>query len=333
VRLEQGANNGEDGILIQRADPIFIHGILGRSGTNFLWRLLLLHPDCAPQVEPVREDLLLEHSDHLLSFLQSVQAAWDPRWGEVTSELQDRLLAALGDGLVSFLWFNRERRLVTKSPSVVHLERFFRFFPEARLLVLIRDGRAVTQSAMDTLGWEFERAVRRWAQGADEIGRFRLANRHLSERWRLVRYEDLVEDLDRELRAILTFAGLDPDRYDFDAARELPVQGSSSFFGPGRSSVHWEPVKKDSSFDPIRRWRSWTPKELERFEWLAGAQTRALGYESKLQAPLRKSKVAGHVLLDWRWLTRQAVGEAVRTNQTRVKKASRPIRRRLGLVR
>jgi hypothetical protein len=53
---------------LQRADPIFIHGVLPRSGTNFLWHLLLLHPDCAPAVLPVYEDLFLEHSDHLVAF-------------------------------------------------------------------------------------------------------------------------------------------------------------------------------------------------------------------------------------------------------------------------
>ena len=70
---------------IRRADPIFIHGILPRSGTNFLWDLLLLHPDCCRGREPVNEDLFLDQSDHLVAFSDAVRAIWDPRWGTVRS--------------------------------------------------------------------------------------------------------------------------------------------------------------------------------------------------------------------------------------------------------
>ena len=313
----------------EQADPIFIHGILPRSGTNILWDLLLLHPDCAPAVEPVREDLFLDHSDHLVAFARSVRAAWDPGWGEFDELLPSRLSAALGEGLVSFLWADRGRRLVTKSPSVRHLERFFAFFPTARLLILVRDGRSVTRSAMETFDWEFERAARAWAEGADEIRRFRerYGNAH-PDRWRLVRYEALVDDLDRELPALLRFLNLDLGSYDMDAARTVPVRGSSSFFGPGRSTVHWEPVGKDPSFRPTERWRSWTTDRLERFEWLAGDQLRYLGYASA--APHRREASAvRHALLDLGWATRSGAKRA----RMRLAVSSRPLRKRLGLTR
>jgi protein-tyrosine sulfotransferase len=313
----------------QRTDPIFIHGLLPRSGTNFLWHLLQLHPDCAPAIEPVHEDLFLEHSDQLVAFARSVRAAWDPRWGEFADDLPARLAASLGDGLVSFLWEDRGRRLVTKSPSVRNLDRFFALFPTARLLVLVRDGRAVTRSAMETFGWGFERAARAWAQGADEIRRFRetYGDAH-PERWRLVRYEALVEDLDVELPEVLRFLELDLDRYDMGAARTLPVRGSSWFFGEGRSTVHWEPLEKDPDFRPTERWRSWTPERLERFEWLAGDGLRYLGYGPSTPTPGRRA-VAHQRLLDVRWAARAGVERARR----RLAVSSRPLRHRLGLTR
>src|SRR5215208_2064957 len=52
-----------------RGEPIFIHGILPRSGTNFLWDLLLLHPDLTRAREPVNEDLFLAHSAPLVRFV------------------------------------------------------------------------------------------------------------------------------------------------------------------------------------------------------------------------------------------------------------------------
>ena len=126
----------------RRADPIFIHGILPRSGTNFLSDLLLLHPDCAAAIDPVREDLFLDRSDALQEFVDSVIGAWDPRWGEVTDEIRSRLYSAIGEGLAAFLRADPHRRLVSKSPSFRHLGRFFTLFPHAKLLILVRDGRA-----------------------------------------------------------------------------------------------------------------------------------------------------------------------------------------------
>lgn len=319
---------GGDVSNMERADPIFIHGILPRSGTNYLCELLLLHPDCARAVDPVREDLFLDHSDHLLAFTKAVQDAWDPRWGEFSAGMTSRLHAALGDGLLSFLWADRDRRLITKSPSVRNLTWFFNFFPKARLLVLIRDGRSVTQSSMDTFGWGFERSARAWADAAKEIIRFVQADTHISDQWRVVRYEDLVDDIDRELPDILRFAGLDPAAYDLETARDLPVRGSSAFFGPGRSSVHWEPVQRDDTFSPNERWRTWTYGQLDRFQWLAGDQLRALGYMDQPPEPRPLAKIVSHRILDvW-----SAIDRATRASRTGLGRATGPMRRRLGLI-
>jgi len=309
-------------------DPIFIHGILPRSGTNYLWDLLLLHPDCAAPVEPVHEDLFLDRSDRLMGFVDDVIGAWDPKWGDVTDDVRARLYAALGGGLVRFLQTDPERRLVSKSPSVRHLGRFFTLFPGAHLLLLVRDGRAVTRSAMDTFGWSFERAARAWASAADEIERFRRGDTDTSMRWTLVRYEDLVDDLDATMTGVLRALDLDPDAYDLEAAHALPVRGSSFFFGDGRSSVHWEPVPPGPGFAPADRWRDWDRVALDRFEWLAGKQLRDLGY------PMHRSgrsagERARHLGRDLAWATREALG----TVRAGVASASRPLRRRLGSVR
>jgi len=208
-------------------------------------------------------------SDHLLAYTRDVRARWDPMWGVFDDELMRRFHESLGDGLLSFLWGERDRRLVAKTPSVQHIDRFFTFFPRARLLILVRDGRSVVQSCMSTLGWDFDRAARSWAAAADEVRRFQGKERTENERYLLVRYEDLLDDLNGSLSDILRFAGLDQDAFDFEAAADLPVRGSSAYFGPGRTSVHWEPVPKGPDFDPRVRWRSWSPEMHERFEWIA----------------------------------------------------------------
>ena len=280
-------------------DPIFIHGVLPRSGTNFLCDLLLLHPDCTRARAGVDEDLFLEHSDHLLTFTRSVREAWDPAWGPAGSDVDERFHASLGDGLVSFLWANRAKRLVTKSPSVRHLDRFFTFFPTARLLILMRDGRSVAESAMKTFGWDLDRAARAWAEGARTVQRFEREEASRADRWRLVRYEDLVDDPEPELRRLFAFLDLDATRYDFVGARSLPVRGSSAF-GRGQGKVHWTRVARDTSFAPKERWRGWSPAQLERFEWLAGTLLAEFGYTPP-RRPFTAPRSAAHTLRDWWW--------------------------------
>ena len=313
----------------RRADPIFILGILPRSGTNFLSDLLLLHPDCAPGLDPVREDLFLDRSDSLAKFVDDLEAAWDPRWGSVTGVVRSRLCASLGEGLVAFLRVDRRRRLVTKSPSVHHLERFFTFFPDASLLVLVRDGRAVTQSAMLTFGWTFERAAHAWAEAAEEIDRFRRTHAASSARWRLVRYEDLVEDLDVTLLDVFRSVGLDPGVYDMEAAQRLPVRGSSFHHGSDRTDVHWDPVPRTEGFAPTERWCDWDPERIDRFEWLAGRQLRAFGYPTGGRGRRSAPATLKQATMDASWTARRAIAAVRHAAGT----ASRPLRRSLGLAR
>jgi protein-tyrosine sulfotransferase len=282
-------------------EPIFIHGITPRSGTNFLWDLLCAHPDCAPARAPVREDLFMAHSDYLVAFSQAVQAAWDPAWGKPDDDLPARLHAALGDGLIDFLQTDRTRRLVTKSPSVRHIDRFFAFFPRARMLILVRDGRDVVSSCVRTFGWDFDRATRLWASGAEEIHRFDLAaNAGARLRYRIVRYEDLLNDLRGTFEPILAFLDLEPATFDFAAAERLPVRGSSTHLGQSER-VHWNPVEKSAEFNPIERWRAWGRADHQRFAWLGGRQLGYFGYPPSAYPVAGGGPALAHTVRDWIW--------------------------------
>jgi hypothetical protein len=313
-----------------RTAPIFILGVSPRSGTNFLWDLLCSHPDCAPGREPVRENFFLEHADLLLRFVDQVSARWDPAWGPIDRALTDGLRASLGSGLIDFLTVDPTRRLVVKTPSVRNIATFFELFPDASLLVLVRDGRSVVQSCMATFGWDFDTAARRWAAAADEVLRFQ-AEHSRAAAYRLMRYEDLLDDLEGTLTPLLESLRLDVDRFDFAAASALPVRGSSEYFGAGRTTVHWEPVPKDPRFDPRQRWRSWTARQLERFSWIAGTQQVSLGYGLSVHRPSGPRAVV-HRLADLRWSASRLGGTAVFALRRHLGPPSRPLRRRLGLV-
>jgi Sulfotransferase family len=311
-------------------DAIFILGIMPRSGTNFLWDLLCFHPQCAPARAPIREDFFLEHSHHLLDYAQAVRSSWDPMWGPLTDDLLNDFRRALGDGLIAFLRVERAQRLLTKSPSVKNLEHFFDFFPQARLLILVRDGRSVVHSCVKTFGWQFDTAARKWADAADEVTRFDRNQGHRADRYRIVRYEDLVDDTRGAVSEILNFLELDPHRFDFESAERLPVRGSSEFLGPSRDTVHWDPVEKDSTFAPKERWRAWDIKLHQRFEWLAGDQLRELGYEGLVAPVTSPLSVARHRALDAIWGTKRSWRRSVFLLRGRFGQASRPLRRWLG---
>ena len=315
-------------MVTQATGPIFILGVTPRSGTNFLMDLLCLHSACAPGRHPVKEDFFLEYSNQLLDYTNSVRACWDPMWGRFTPKLMADFRRALGFGLTSFLWVDRDRRLVTKTPSVKNLDLFFTFFPDAKLLILIRDGRSVVQSCMDTFGWEFDRATRMWRDGARTIARFqRVAG--MEGRYRVLRYEDLIDDLRPTLRDTLLFLGLDPGAFDFEAAERLPVRGSSAFFGPERRRVHWDPVHKDSSFDPRERWRNWSAASLERFNWIAGDQLEQFGYATG-PGRWRIPEVIKHSSLDLKWGAKVASRRGAYRIRGILGDVSRPVRAKLG---
>jgi hypothetical protein len=255
--------------------PIFVLGMAQRSGTNFLADLICLHPDCGLPA-PIWEDYLLHHAGSLLEYADSLHRIWY-RWiGEQGG--RDLIHRWLGDGLLSMLSAHTtRRRLVTKTPSVRNLRWFFHLFPEAYLLVLIRDGRAVVESQRLMAGGSFDTLCSQWADAAEEILRFDATAGGSGLRYRIVRYEDLVSDLWGELDRLLAFLRLDPEAYDFVAAEHLPVRGSSAY-GRGSGDVHWAPVERSGEFAPLRRWAHWTPTEHRRFNWIAGRQLERLGY-------------------------------------------------------
>jgi Sulfotransferase family len=171
----------------------------------------------------------------------------------------------------------KERRVITKTPSVRNLDNFFKLFPSAYLLILVRDGRAVVESRVKTFHESYETSTRIWAEGANTILRFVEKSRGLHANHLIVRYEDLWNEPERELRRIFAFAALDADNYDFSAATRIPVRGSSVFHGKGKEA-HWTPVEKTPDFNPVLRSNHWTRSMHERFNWVAGQQQARLGY-------------------------------------------------------
>lgn len=283
--------------------PIFILGLMPRSGTNYLSNLLQLHPDCAP-AEPVWEDYIVAHLDKLARFSDAVCGAWDPSWG-IDDQTGSDLDAALGNGLAGFLEDRcRTTRVVTKTPSVKNLDLFYRYFPESKLLILVRDGRSVVESGARTFAWSREAAMHSVADAARTVLRFREHHAAGQARFRILRYEDLWRDTRGQLETLFEFLELGPERYDWQAALSLPVRGSSELKSDERGVVHWDPVKRDPGFDPLSRFADWSDAMHFRYNRVAGAAMEGFGYRCKgLDGPavLLRSRNAA---LDAAWALR-----------------------------
>ncbi len=256
---------------------IFIIGIEHRSGTNFLSDLLALHDDCC-RPATIGEDFLLHHAEHLRRYAAGLHESWNPEWRASASQAD--IGAALGRGLLDVLRQQAHRpaaRLVTKTPRADRLALYPWIFPDHPLLIIIRDGRSLVESAVRSFGWTYRKAIERWARGARRILEFDRDERDRDCWYLVVRYEDLVTDLDGELRRILAFLKLSPARYDFDEARALPVRGSSALKSAGQT-LHWTPVAKSHDFNPLDRASGWTARQHRQFARKAGYLQELLGY-------------------------------------------------------
>lgn len=272
--------------------PVFILGILQRSGTNYLNNLLLLHPHVQPP-GIVWEDFHLAHADMLKGYTEVTARHWPKKWSESlqTRLGEDALLRAIGQGIINFIeqqnavWIDQNPEwhdapspitLVSATPSVVNLHLFFDLFPNAAPIIVVRDGPTLVESGVRSFAWDYEEAIRMWRRGAERILEF-ASNPHNSGRFVLVRYEDLFTRNTEVMIEILDFLGLDKERYDFEAAKNLAVMGSSEV-AKSNGHMHWKAIEKRADFNPLKRASGWSPELRSRFAWLAASDMHAMGY-------------------------------------------------------
>jgi len=286
----------------QSIRPIFILGIMQRSGTNFLSDLLCAHPSCGTPT-PIWEDFLVAKSDDLIRYVDAVGDCWGPGWG-VADHTRESLAQSIGDGILEFLQDQcDEDRVVTKTPSVQNLDMFSRVFRGADLLILVRDGRSVVESGVNSFNWFRDSAIHKWADAAETIDKF--SEKHgrgeKSVRFLIVQYEDLWTNPAKQLADIFNFLDLDADSYNFGLVRKLPVRGSSTHGRSQNSQVDWTPKEMTSDFDPMSRFRDWTRARHVRFNWVAGRYLTRFGYQPHYSHRQNPLWILWNLAMDLRW--------------------------------
>nr|WP_086940134.1 sulfotransferase [Thaumasiovibrio occultus] len=262
----------------------FVLGVMPRSGTNFLANVITLHPECVDSA-PLHEDFLLSQSHWLQWFCRRTKRNWHPKWEKRNAKLADDvLLAHIGQGLTDFVCDlaseQGDKTVITKTPSSKQLRNFFRLFPERKLIIVIRDGRALVESGVRSFDWDFEKACFDWHRSTQRIQRFVECHQDKAEQILLVKYEDLLANTDIELARIYAFIGCDPSKVASQQVREMDVIGSSEKRGQ-QQDVDWKPVKRSASFDPAHRHSQWPSNKQRRFDWLAGKSLVEMGYQEE----------------------------------------------------
>lgn len=287
--------------------PIFIISPTKRAGTNYLKNILCNHKDCFSP-GPIWEDELLRKAHLLTDYVDFTFKKWNPIW-KVEEDFMSRqaLCGLFGESLLKMLHmqfshpdekaarFDRHStnesappyRYVTKTPKSDNLNLFPAFFPNAYLLILIRDGRAVARSAGTSFAKPFDLAAREWVSAMEDIETF-VNSRHFNPKLhRVVRYEDLVTNTAQEVASILDFVGLDPDRFDNEGMEGMPVIGSSTLTKEG-TDVHWNPVEKTADFNPLARGSELGAFQQSHFAYLAGNRGAKFGYDVTPDRPYPK---------------------------------------------
>lgn len=267
----------------------FLLGIMPRSGTNYLENIITLHTECK-SCAPIYEDFLVSQSELLIKFSKNVNRYWNPNWDTSKKYLSEKkLLESIGRGLQKFLsssYYGHEDREdkenqnkihVTKTPSIKGIENFFQLFPDAKLIILVRDGRAVVESGCKSFEWDFEKACFDWNRLVKRINDFVSENADCKEQIKLVKYEDLIKNPKEEASLIFKFLQVDENEVLIQDIRNIHISGSSE---TKRSSKHvtWKPVEMNEDFKPLERFSHWNTFKRRRFEWISGSSLNSMGY-------------------------------------------------------
>jgi protein-tyrosine sulfotransferase len=255
---------------------IMIHGVAQRSGTVFTGELLRLHPDVHAYPRDVFEIPFLNKAEQIVELQRSFLSFYPPNREAFGN---GDFLVLFGAALVGHL--NRAvpigKRALFKMPDSRNLAYFPYVFPFEIPLMLMRDGRDVVESTVQS--WPdtpFSLACKRWNVNARCM--LEQEKIHRGEGSQIFRYEDAVADPAGFVRRLCDACKLDVSRYPFERIDQIGVLGSSMMKREGK--VFHDPVAKPPDFNPIGRWRNWTSRQKRTFKRICGEALINAGYVS-----------------------------------------------------
>ncbi len=304
-------------------EPVFVVGA-GRSGTTPLQLALNMHPDLGVYGET---RAFFEHRRfgasgeagsfrRLLEFWRAVVSGICPHDDLLDDrELQSKLAGApsyahiLDTVMGSIAAREGKSSWGEKTPAhILRLREIRTCFPNARVIHIVRDPRAVVCSAIKAFSsgrftdWNVYGAANYWVRCVEVHAQ---AEKSGSDRYMLLRYEDFVTEPERTLSSVSSFLGI---RY---AKKMLTAHRvASDYVRQGRSGEM--PALHALTQKPLDAGRTdaWkeilTPPQTKLVERVAAKQMTTLGYE-----PSRKAYTPPQLRVSY-YVVRSAVEEGRR---------------------
>lgn len=265
--------------------PVFLLGFSVRCGTNYLGSLIS-HSSYMATVPPDishgefglnRYYVDTQFDDYATLLLRS---SFGIRRDITTGDLK----RAFGDATISLFTskYNINKPYIFfKDPYVYGAEQLHSYFPDSKIIILVRDGRDVISSYTKAAslirrsynfrrrvvmkfksltGWNFVAACRSFnVSVARLLETYKLLP---AEKVLLMRYEDIVKDTRIQLKTLFEFLNVPLTESDLEKMIDTDVVGSS-FYQSSGNAPKWGKVKKSVEFNSVGRWRSWNG--LQRF--------------------------------------------------------------------
>jgi Sulfotransferase family len=235
--------------------PTFIVGC-GHSGTSLLLAVLGAHSKIA--AVPYESHLAYDTATHLSGLKKNAQ----------------RQVIYFDELAIS----ENKMRWVEKTPAHIHsIEDLFKLCPDARIIIIIRDGRDVACSIQDRTG-SLEIGVQRWIKD-NKIGQAFWPHPQVYR----FKYEDLIEDFEKTMTAILHFMGekFEERLIEYDKKPKLYYAGEikrpPNVLGENHGLYrNWQ--INQPLFDGRGKWKRLSEEEKNLIKILAGDMLIEYGY-------------------------------------------------------
>ncbi len=253
----------------ERPPTLIIHGVMQRSGTNYTGELLRLHPNLYGYPNKITEVPFLQLTKDIIHTQN--------HFFQIHIQNSDKIgnkdfLPLFGASFIAYLYsfVPAGRRMLLKVPSVEYLKYFFSMFPYETPLLLLRDGRDLVTTTINT--WpqkRFEDVCRSWVDSVNMILAFQKHYPEENYNYLTVKYEDIVSDPDSFITTACERYSLDRTMYPYGKIKDLPVIGSSTIGKEGKEVV-WKGVSKPKDFNPVGQWGNWSSRQKRVFKDIAG---------------------------------------------------------------
>lgn len=174
------------------------------------------------------------------------------------------------------------RHFAEKTPRhVLHIPKIRRYVPDAKMVLMVRDGRDVAASFLKRYG-ELQRGLDRWL----DAGKIVLAEREASDTM-VLRYEDLVRSPEDRVREVCDFAGLPfrPEMLRYHESKRMWFGGKEMAEGVGANGDEHKKLRNwqvnQPIFDGSGKWKKAFPDGApdQLTSGLGGELMSAFGYD------------------------------------------------------